>query len=700
MATIASLTPIASIAGSEEFVINAAGLDRKCTATQITATVTANLTSEIATRTSEVATLTSGKLNLAGGTMTGTLVLAGAPVANLQAATKLYVDTAVTGVASLASPTLTGSPTAPTATASATSGSTQVATTNYVGDAITEQTSLKKTALAAAALTLTTAHKGTIEVDYSATGTTNITLPVISSLTGPEDYEYYIVDTGNNAGTNTITITAGAGNTVTGAATTTITTDGASLLLANSGGTAWYAKDADADASATVKGLVEMATTVEASALTDSTRAVTAAGIGAAFDAFPYNITQLGAASHVLTEADTGTLYITRTLTGTCSIQLPNPAGLTSAARTQYAIYDAGAASTNNATITTAGGNIDGGSSFVIDNTRMGATFITDGTNWVSIANTNTAFSGGAATPWQDTGVDIYFPQAATIGSSVAPTSTLQLDKTSGDVAITFSQAGAAKFAVGIDDTAGENLKISRGGTLGTNDIIDIDSADSTIGIGNVPQPSHLVRIDGDSSSASRMLHIEQTATATASYAVEVNLDGTAAGHHKFGYRTRIDGGGVGNDGICIAIEKGAYTVDVASADIVFHGELGSTTRKNYGAYLLATSSNAQDNTGIYMNVANAGAGNAYALDIAAGDIKLDTGTGSKIGTATTQKLGFWNVTPVVQPSSVGETTGHAAVGGTNVNASDTFTGNSGTKAYTINDVVKHLKAAGILAGS
>ena len=108
MATIASLTPIASIAGSEEFVINAATLDRKCTATQITATVTANLTSEIATRTSEVATLTSGKLNLAGGTMTGTLVLAGAPVANLQAATKLYVDTAVTGVASLASPTSSG----------------------------------------------------------------------------------------------------------------------------------------------------------------------------------------------------------------------------------------------------------------------------------------------------------------------------------------------------------------------------------------------------------------------------------------------------------------------------------------------------------------------------------------------------------------------------------------------------------------
>jgi len=32
-------------------------------------------------------------------------------------------------------------------------------------------------------------------------------------------------------------------------------------------------------------------------------------------------------------------------------------------------------------------------------------------------------------------------------------------------------------------------------------------------------------------------------------------------------------------------------------------------------------------------------------------DIILGTTTGSKIGTATTQKLGFWNATPIVQPA-------------------------------------------------
>jgi hypothetical protein len=39
----------------------------------------------------------AGKLAIAGGTMTGTLVLDGAPTSNLHAATKAYVDSAVTG---------------------------------------------------------------------------------------------------------------------------------------------------------------------------------------------------------------------------------------------------------------------------------------------------------------------------------------------------------------------------------------------------------------------------------------------------------------------------------------------------------------------------------------------------------------------------------------------------------------------------
>jgi len=36
-------------------------------------------------------------------------------------------------------------------------------------------------------------------------------------------------------------------------------------------------------------------------------------------------------------------------------------------------------------------------------------------------------------------------------------------------------------------------------------------------------------------------------------------------------------------------------------------------------------------------------------------NIVVNTGTGTKIGTATTQKLGFWNATPAVQPAAVAD---------------------------------------------
>lgn len=61
-------------------------------------------------------------------------------------------------------------------------------------------------------------------------------------------------------------------------------------------------------------------------------------------------------------------------------------------------------------------------------------------------------------------------------------------------------------------------------------------------------------------------------------------------------------------------------------------------------------------------------------------------------------KIGVFGATPVVQPSSTGETTGFTAGSGTGVNDDSTFTGNVGITAYRINDVVKALKQVGWLA--
>lgn len=79
-------------------------------------------------------------------------------------------------------------------------------------------------------------------------------------------------------------------------------------------------------------------------------------------------------------------------------------------------------------------------------------------------------------------------------------------------------------------------------------------------------------------------------------------------------------------------------------------------------------------------------------IKLAALDVRLDTTTGTKFGTATSQKLGFWNTTPIVQPTTA-VTGATVAIGvGGNVKHDDTFDG------YTIDQVVRALRNIGLLA--
>lgn len=79
-------------------------------------------------------------------------------------------------------------------------------------------------------------------------------------------------------------------------------------------------------------------------------------------------------------------------------------------------------------------------------------------------------------------------------------------------------------------------------------------------------------------------------------------------------------------------------------------------------------------------------------------NVVVNNTTGTKIGTATGQKLGFFNATPVEQRSTTGTTTGFTAGAGTAVLSDSTFTGSVGSTAYTIGDVVRALKELGFLA--
>jgi hypothetical protein len=68
------------------------------------------------------------------------------------------------------------------------------------------------------------------------------------------------------------------------------------------------------------------------------------------------------------------------------------------------------------------------------------------------------------------------------------------------------------------------------------------------------------------------------------------------------------------------------------------------------------------------------------------------TTTGTKLGTATTQKLSFWNATPIVQPTTA--VAAAAFVANTSLIANDTAT----FDGYTIGQIVKALRNAGLLA--
>lgn len=78
-------------------------------------------------------------------------------------------------------------------------------------------------------------------------------------------------------------------------------------------------------------------------------------------------------------------------------------------------------------------------------------------------------------------------------------------------------------------------------------------------------------------------------------------------------------------------------------------------------------------------------------------DLVFGTTTGTKIGTGATQKLGFYGATPVVQYATEGTVTGFTAGGGTAVKDDSVFTGDFGTRAYTIGDIVLCLKTCGLM---
>lgn len=215
--------------------------------------------------------------------------------------------------------------------------------------------------------------------------------------------------------------------------------------------------------------------------------------------------------------------------------------------------------------------------------------------------------------------------------------------------------------------------------------------------------------------TSSGLVSFGDTTDATSSTAASVTLGGGLAVAKKIYAGTDINAGSALYAGALVQAGTGAAS---SSINVISDGGASGTAAgatiyiRNGGATVLgfgnysAMFGGAYDATPAIYAVAEIRCEAAIKINGAtltladATNLVVNTTTGTKIGTATTQKLSLWNATPIVQPSSTGETTGWTTGGGSAATSTDTYTGNVGTKAYTVNDVVKHLKNIGALAAS
>ena len=79
-------------------------------------------------------------------------------------------------------------------------------------------------------------------------------------------------------------------------------------------------------------------------------------------------------------------------------------------------------------------------------------------------------------------------------------------------------------------------------------------------------------------------------------------------------------------------------------------------------------------------------------------NIAVNATTGTTIAGNAAQKLSFHGLAPAILYATEGTLTGFTAGGGTTATDKSTFTGNTGTKAYTVGDIVLALKTKGIMA--
>lgn len=255
---------------------------------------------------------------------------------------------------------------------------------------------------------------------------------------------------------------------------------------------------------------------------------------------------------------------------------------------------------------------------------------------------------GAQATPWKD----LWLYGSGTFGSHsfrLTGTPTGHRVVTFPDAAITVAGSASAL-------TSGRVPYVTTGGLLTNSAGLTYDGTSLSV----VSSSGSIAFFDGQSSS---------TSIASAAGIILSNSNATTNNRAAIFFSDTLGGAAAG------------------SIEFVF-----TDRPNNYGEVVFGLRSSAG-----YQEVMRL-AGDGSQTLINGANFVLGTSTGTKIGTATTQKLSLWNATPIVQPSSTGQTAGFTAGAGTNVVDASTFTGGVGSTAYTIGDIVRHLKNFGLIA--
>jgi hypothetical protein len=244
-------------------------------------------------------------------------------------------------------------------------------------------------------------------------------------------------------------------------------------------------------------------------------------------------------------------------------------------------------------------------------------------------------------------------------GGTATTTKPQFLIEPAGTISTAWSTAGTG---LGINATSGFTGRLLDAQVNGTSNF-SVSGAGATTGASFIPTgstvPTNGLYLPAANSVAistngSERLRIDSTGRlglGTSNPGAKLGISESAAGSIVTQIQLANGSTALGTHGTAIQF-RGFYNTALISSDGVPTSTTGGNLR------LQTYVSDGVLNTGIIITRAgNVGIGTtspSSLLHLAdAGNITVGTTTGTKIGTATTQKLGFYNATPVVQPTAV-----------------------------------------------